>query len=85
MRVICLGLLAACALAQSATASTLTQWGRITFMVGGWNVPSVGVQLNGDETVENPDGCPSDGAYKTDPAREGTELFNSMLLTAPGA
>ena len=67
-------------LAAPASATGTVEWGKITLVTGGWNVPMVGVQTTA--TAANPDSCPTGGLYIVQPDSPSHDLFTSMLLTA---
>lgn len=73
-------MLATLMVAQSSQAATYTGWGRITLLVSGRT--EAAVRFVPDGAVQNPDGCTNPNGYKTDPSISGTELFNSILLSA---
>lgn len=52
----------------------------ITDYIVGWHVPATVVALNVPHV--NPENCAPHADYITDPAMEGTTLFNAALMTA---
>lgn len=53
---------------------------QISGLAGGWNDNLMRVRLDGP--FVNPQGCPLNDGYVTDPSQSGASLFNSMLLSA---
>jgi len=65
-----------------ATASpATTEAALIDHLSGGWVDAQLRVTL-ANVPLSNPDSCPAADGYITSPADPGSELFNSMLLSA---
>ncbi|MCW2404407.1 hypothetical protein M2336_001036 [Sphingobium sp. B1D7B] len=80
-RKLVIGFLATILTPQVANAAPVTtSFGTITQIGGGWVGAFLSVQLS--IPIVNPDGCTYAGTYMTDPTMGGSQLFNSILLSA---
>jgi len=69
-----------CAPAASNATPNTSQTGNILTLAGGWSTADVQVQLG--IPFYNPENCTLSDGYITDPSLSGTQLFNSILLSA---
>ncbi len=60
---------------------TPTDWGNITWLEVGWTEDSMSIQHSAPNFV-NPNHCPVEGSYATDPKDPGHSLFHTVALSA---